>query len=560
MKEEKGRWTRRDFIKTSVVMIGGLSLGCSIRSRFDVLIKNVQIADGSGSSLFPGDIGIRDGKIVAVGSLKNASAHYVLNGQGLVAAPGFVDIHSHTDLELLVNPHAEGKIRQGITTEVSGNCGSSPFPLTESDKKDLQKTLDEKYGLTESWDTLDGFFERLEKQGISVNYMTLTGHGTLRNAVMGAYDRPPTPDEIKKMKQILVETLEMGSLGLSTGLEYAPGSYAKTDELIELCKTVSHNDGLYATHLRNEDDRVEEAVEEALNISRESGVSLQISHLKACNKNNWHKIDALLDMIQNARQDGLPVHADRYPYNAWSTGLLTFLPLSARQGSREEIMSKLSKRENEEEVRKYILGRGQRIGGWDRVLINACRGEEGKIYEGKTLLEISQMLDLSPYETVRKLLIDFSGEVSTIGFAMDEENLKKVLKANFVSIGSDGSVSATYGPLFTGKPHPRCYGSFPRVLAVYVREEKVLTIPEAIHKMSAQNALKVGLTDRGFIRENYIADIVLFNPETVQDKATYLNPHQYPEGIPHVFVHGVPVIKEGNHTGKHPGKILRHKS
>lgn len=560
MKHSSGKWTRRDFIKTSVLTVGGLVLGCSVRSRLDVLIRNVRIADGTGNALYTGDIGIRDGKIVAIGTLKDATAHLKIDGKGLVAAPGFVDIHSHSDLELLANPNAEGKIRQGITTEIAGNCGSSPFPLTESDIENTHKKLREKYGLELSWKDLDGFFRLLENQGISLNYMTLTGHGTLRDAVMGSYDRYPTADEMEAMKKILARTMEMGSLGLSTGLEYAPGSYADTEELIGLSKTVAAYGGLYATHMRNEDDRVEEAIEEALEISRKAGVSLQISHLKACNKNNWHKVDSMLSMIDNARKEGLPVHADRYPYIAWSTGLSAFLPVSARQGTAEDILTRLQKREDEGIIREYVNARGDRIGGWDRVLISSCRGEGGEVFEGKTLKNISQMLNLTPYESVRKLLIDFSGDVSTIGFAMEEANLKKVLKADFVSIGSDGSVRATYGPLYSGKPHPRCYGSFPRVLAQFVREEKVLTIPEAVQKMSTQNALKAGLTDRGFIREKYVADLVLFDPETVRDKATYLNPHQYPEGIPHVFVGGEHVIRDGEHTGKHPGKVLRHRS
>jgi len=559
MKRSSGQWTRRDFIKTSLLTAGGLALGCSVRSRLDILIQNVRIADGTGQEIFTADIGLRDGKITVIGSLKNATAHMTIDGKKYVAAPGFVDIHSHTDLELLANPNAEGKIRQGITTEVSGNCGSSPFPLTKTDVEKMRQKLRDQYQIEESWKDLDGFFRAIEKRGTSINYMTLTGHGALRETVMGSYDRAPTADELKTMKQVLARTLEMGSLGLSTGLEYAPGSYADTKELIALSKTVAEFDGLYATHMRNEDDRVEEAIEEALDISRQSGVSLQISHLKACNKNNWHKVDAMLSMIDKACQEGIPVHADRYPYIAWSTGLSAFLPVSARQGSTEEMIERLKNRDNEEQVRDYILGRGARIGGWDRVLISSCRGEGGNHFEGKTLQDISHTLGLSPYETVRKLLIDFKAEISTIGFAMEDNNLKKVLKAEFVSIGSDGSVRATYGPLFKGKPHPRCYGSFPRVLAKYVRDEKVLSLPEAVRKMSAQNALKVGLTDRGFIREKYVADLVLFNPDTVQDKATYLNPHQYPEGIPYVFVGGVPVIREGKHTGKHTGKILRPK-
>ncbi len=560
MDRKKGNWTRRDFLKTGIITVGGLALGCSMRSRLDLIIRHAMIADGTGKPLFQADIGIRDGIISAVGALKNATANTELNAKGLVAAPGFIDIHSHTDLELLINPRAEGKIRQGITTEISGNCGSSPFPLTPEGVEKNRKSLQEKYDLDLSWKDLDEFFSVLEKKGIALNYLTLTGHGALRNTVMGSYDRQPTVEEMKEMKKVLEQTLEMGSLGLSTGLEYAPGSYADTKELIELNKIVAAHGGVYATHMRNEDDTVEEAIEEALKTARESGVSLQISHLKACNKNNWHKVDSMLTMIENARKEGLPVQADRYPYIAWSTGLSAFLPVSARQGNTEDILKRLKRRESEEEIRSYVLGRGKRIGGWDRVLISSCRGENGERFEGKNLREIAGILNKSPYEAVRHLLITFEGRVSTIGFAMEEENLNKVLSADFVSIGSDGSVRATYGPLSTGKPHPRCYGSFPRILSKFVRSEKVLTIPEAVRKMSAMNALKAGLSDRGFIREKYVADLVLFDPETVHDKATYLDPHQYPEGIPYVLVGGETVIRKGEHSGKLPGRILRHNS
>lgn len=557
MGKKSDLWTRRDFIKTGIITVSGFALGCSIRPGLDILIRNGMIADGTGKAMFKSDVGIRNGKIAAVGNLNNAGADFVIDATNKVVSPGFIDIHAHSDSELLVTPNAEGKIRQGVTTEVSGNCGSSLFPMTKEAAQRNHESLEKKYGLDLYWENLDGFYSILEKQGIALNYVTFTGHGDLRDTVMGSYDRDPSTDELKKMQKILAQTLEMGSMGLSTGLEYAPGSYAKTSELIELSNVVSRYQGVYATHLRNEDDRLEEAVEEALDICRKAQVSLQISHLKACNRNNWNKIDRVLDTIEHAIGEGLPIRADRYPYNAWSTGLSAFLPVSARQGSTAEIIDMLKKRDNEEFIRTYVIDRGERIGGWDRVLISSCRGEGGEFFEGKTLRDIALALHTSPYEAVRQLLIDFNGQVSTIGFAMDDENLKKVLKSEFVTVGSDGSVRARYGPLFTGKPHPRSYGTFPRILAKYVREEKVLTIPEAVRKMSAMNAEKLNLKNRGFIRENYAADLVLFDPETVQDNSTYLDPHQYPTGISHVIVNGVPVIKDRNHTGALPGNVLR---
>ncbi len=319
--------TRRNFIKTTSIVGTGLFLGLSMKHGFDLIIKNGLIVDGSGSKPYKADIGIINDLIHTIGDLSEAAAHNIIDAANQIVCPGFIDIHTHTDIELLVNNHAESKIHQGVTTEVSGNCGSSPFPFNQSDAKDYSSYQNKRYGIDIYWQNLDGFFEAIEKNKTSINYATFTGHGDLRAFVVGKNNVTPSSEEMKKMQSVLRETMEMGSLGLATGLEYAPSSYGNTDELIELCKVVSKHNGVYATHMRNEDDTVIEAVEEALEICREANVSLQISHLKSCNKSNWHKTEKFLKQIHSAYDKGLPVNADRYPYVAYGTGMSTFLPM-----------------------------------------------------------------------------------------------------------------------------------------------------------------------------------------------------------------------------------------
>ncbi len=333
------------------------------------------------------------------------------------------------------------------------------------------------------------------------------------------------------MKNLIVSSMENGSLGLSTGLEYAPSSYASTEELIELNKVVAKYNGVYATHMRNEDDRVEEAIEEALKICREAGVSTEISHFKACNKSNWFKVDHMLEMIQNAADSGLPVLADRYPYIAYSTGLSVFLPLWSRQGDTEEILSRLQNKEMTDKIKEYAENRSQRIGGWDRIVIASCFSEENKKLEGTPIKEAAKKAGLSTFEFVKNLLIKEKNRVSIIGFAMNEDNLHKVLSSPLVMIGSDGSAVSPQGKLGEGKPHPRYYGTFPRVLGKYVREEKIFSLAEAIKKMTSMPAQKLNLKNRGLIQKGYFADIAVFDPTTIIDNATFINPHQYPNGV-----------------------------
>ncbi|MCD6205340.1 MAG: amidohydrolase family protein [Candidatus Marinimicrobia bacterium] len=549
---------RRDFIKTSTVIGLGALAGCSLRNRFDLLIKNGLVIDGSSAKAFAADLGIKQNRITAIGKFGDASADRIIDARGQIVSPGFIDIHTHTDTELLVNPRAESKIHQGVTTEVSGNCGYSPFPLNENDSRELSDNLKDRYGIDAHWQTADEFLTAVEKARPSLNYATFTGHGDLRAFVIGKNDVQPISEQLKTMQKVLAETMDAGSFGLSTGLEYAPGSYAKTPEIIELCKLVREYNGIYATHMRNEDDTVEEAIEEALKICRQSGVSLEISHLKACNKSNWYKVDHMLEMIHNAHDKGLPVHADRYPYNAWSTGLTSFLPLWSRQGDTDDVLKRLQNPDDQKKIKLYTESRGRRIGGWDKVVISNVRTKNSEKYEGKSILECTEITGKEPFDFIRDLLIAERNRVSVIGFAMDENNLKKVLASPLVTIGSDGSAVAPYGKLSKSKPHPRFYGTFPRVLGKYAREEKIFDMVTAVKKMTAMPADKLGLKQRGYLKENYFADIVIFNPETVIDNATFTNPHRYPTGIEHVIINGKLTIEYGRHTDTFAGKVLRH--
>jgi N-acyl-D-aspartate/D-glutamate deacylase len=550
--------TRRNFIKTTSIVGTGLFLGMSMKHGFDLIIKNGLIVDGSGSKPYKADIGIINDLIYTIGDLSEAAAHNIIDAANQIVCPGFIDIHTHTDIELLVNNHAESKIHQGVTTEVSGNCGSSPFPFNQSDAKDYSSYQNKRYGIDIYWQNLDGFFEAIEKNKTSINYATFTGHGDLRAFVVGKNDVTPSSEEMKKMQSVLRETMEMGSLGLATGLEYAPSSYGNTDELIELCKVVSKHNGVYATHMRNEDDTVIEAVEEALEICREANVSLQISHLKSCNKSNWHKTEKFLKQIHSAYDKGLSVNADRYPYVAYGTGMSTFLPIDTRQGSTDEIVARLEDNSKSSAINEYISSRGDRIGGWDRYMISYCASEKNKNYEGKTIQQCASSNGTDEVTFIRELLVEERLGAGIVGFAMDEGNLHTVLKDPLVSIGSDGSAKAPHGKLSSGNPHPRFYGTHTRVLGKYCREEKLFDIQTAVKKMTSMPAEKLGIKNRGLLKRRNFADVVVFDPNTVIDNATFEKPHQYPSGISYVIVNGKITVEDNEHTGAVNGKVLRH--
>jgi len=533
---------------------GSVAVGCE-RKEFDLLIVHGLVYDGLGNEPAVTDIGVRGNRIAAVGDLRRRSCHQRIDAAGMAVTPGFIDVHTHSDVALLANPNAESIIRQGVTTEICGNCGDSPYPLDEVRSRETIEALQRQYELEVNWRDLSGYFDRVEKNGVCLNVAVLVGHSSLREAVMGPDDRPPSEKEMGAMRAILREYLGMGALGLSTGLEYKPGMYAETGELIELCNEVAHQGAVYATHMRNEDLRVEEALDEALAIGAAAGCRVQISHFKACQKRNWHKTPRLLRAVDQARRNGLEVCCDRYPYTAYSTSLKLLFPIWSRAGGDEDLAARLSREQDWLKIRAFVQDKIEALGSWESVLITRVSNPERKECEGQTVARLAG--DGDPYEYVRRLMIDAKGNVSMCGFAMSEEDTAAVLAYNHTMVGSDGDSLAPYGVLSRGMPHPRSYGSFPRYLGYYVREKKILPLTEAIRRITSLPCSHFSIADRGVVQEGMFADLVIFDPQTVIDQAAFTAPHQYPKGISHVVVNGRTVIHNARHSGEKAGRILR---
>jgi len=559
--------TRRKFLKSSskfmaAAGLGGCGIllqGCSMKKDFDVVIKSGRILDGLGNEPYEADVGIKGDLIKEIGIIPTSKAKSVIDAQNMAVCPGFIDAHEHTDVQLIVNPKAESSIRQGITTLVSGNCGGTPFPVADEVFEEMGQNLKELYQIDLTWRDINGFFSRLEEEGMALNYSTFIGQGTVRGAAMGFNDRPPNDEELEKMKLLVAENIEAGALGLSTGLEYAPGSYAQKEEIEELCRVVSRYKGVYATHMRDEGDRLLESMDESIVAALNTGVSLQISHFKIAYPRNWHKIDAALAKVEEAQAKGVAIFCDRYPYIAGSTGLSYYFPLWARQGTTDEFLARLKNPELENLIRSYLSEQETKLGSWDKVVISSVVSEENRKFEGKSVLQGAKETAKSPFEFMRDILIEEKNRVGMVTFMMSEENLKRILAHPLVGVGTDGSAIAPYGVLRMGKPHPRLYGTFPRVLGKYIREEKIVPFPEMVKKMTSLPAQKFGFTRRGALKKGYYADVVVFDEAKVIDKATWNDPHQYPVGIEQVIVNGKIVIDRGEHTGNLPGRILRKK-
>ena len=557
--------SRRDFIKVSsgltaaagIAGCGVLLKGCTSQPQFDVVIKNGWIYDGLGGDPYQSDIGIRGESILEIGKISASKGETVIEADGLSVCPGFIDVHDHSDVGLFVNPKAESAVRQGITTLVSGNCGFSVFPMAGEIIEEIRANYQEQYQLDLTWTDLKGFLSRLEEQGVAVNYATLVGHGAIRGAVVGLHDRPSKTEELLQMKELVAENIKDGAFGLSTGLEYAPGSYAPADEITELCFVVSQLGGVYTTHMRSEGDMLFESLDESIDVARKTGVSLQISHFKIAYPPNWDKIDGALDRIEEAAREGIKIFCDRYPYIAGSTGLSFNLPLWARQGTTDEILSVLKDPTNESRLREYVDEREQKLGSWDKVVITEVVTEANKKFVGKNILEASKEAEKDPFEFIRDIIIEERNRVGMVIFMMKEDNLKRILSHPLVGVGCDGSARSPYGILGEGKPHPRSYGTFPRVLGKYIRDEKILPMAEMIKKMTSLPARKFGFENRGVLRPGFFADIVMFDGARVIDKATFTDPHTYPQGIEYVMVNGQAVVNKSGHTGNLPGRVLR---
>jgi N-acyl-D-amino-acid deacylase len=526
----------------------------------DLKIEGGAVIDGTGTAGGRADVGIRDGKIVAVGDLSREPAGNRLYAAGKMVAPGFIDMHSHSDWRLWGNRRAESKIRQGVTTEVVGNCGFSPAPVSAEFLDDLRGfALYVPKGMDFGWRSVGEYLRAFDADGTALNVIQLVGHGTLRIAAMGFARRAPTTAELARMQSLLAEAMEDGAWGLSTGLIYAPGSYATTEEIVALARVMARQRGFYATHIRGEGATLLPAVREAIRIGGEADVPVQVSHLKAAGRPNWGKVGEALALIDEANAAGQDVMADVYPYTASSTTLRTLLPDWALEGGMAAMLARLGDAEARARIREEIEApaTGQSLldrVGWENVMV--ASSPRRRDAEGRRLTEIAQARGMDPLDAALELIADGEGQGHMILFQLDERDLRRALMHPRVMIGSDGSALAPYGEMAGGTPHPRSYGTFPRVLGEYAREQRLLGLPEAVHKMTGLPARRLGLRDRGVIRPGAWADLVIFDARRIADTATYETPHRYPEGIEHVIVNGRSVIKDGVHTGSLPGRLL----
>ncbi len=520
-----------------------------------ILYKNARIIDGSGAPWFNSDLAVEDGKIVSISKNISATADRVIELDGEVISPGFIDMHSHSDLSLLANGRAESKIRQGVTTEITGNCGSSPAPIFENGRQEMIKDLKERYELDLTWSSFAEYLKELDDKPVSVNVLPLVGHTALRRAVMGTEDRKPTSEEMQEMQDLLKKALRAGAAGFSSGLIYPPSSYADTEELIGLARTAAKFDAFYATHMRQEGAKLPEGVREAIEVGEKSGIPVQISHHKVANRESWGLVSGSLNMLEKARKRGVDITFDVYPYQATATGLSALLPDRVHEGGREKLKQRLNNEETRRKIESELAEKGRRR-GWNNILISSTNIQEFKKLEGKSIEQAAAILKMKPAEAVINILAREKARVGMIGFAMCEEDVKEVLAHRLGMVGSDGSASADYGVLRHGKPHPRSFGTFPRVLGKYVREENIMTLERALHKMTGLPAWRLGFQDRGLIREGFAADLVVFRPEEIGDRANFEDPYQYPSGIRQVLVNGEIVIENGEHTDRRPGKRL----
>jgi N-acyl-D-amino-acid deacylase len=557
--------SRRKFLQgtaligTSSLLLGNHSYSeIFFKDYFDLLIINGTIIDGLGNPSFKADIGIKNDRIIEIGKLSSATAKKVINADGLIVSPGFIDIHTHTDLGILTNPLGESKIRQGVTLEVSGNCGSSFAPISFNNWEENANHFNDKYGLVLKGNSMNDFLTMLENHSFSVNQATLIGLGTIRSLFVGLDDRKATADELLKMKKSVEASIKEGAVGVASGLEYTPGSFADTDELIELCKAIPKEVGLYATHMRNEDDFGEEAVDEAIKIARESGARLQMSHLKASGKSNWHKAESLLAKMDKAIAEGLEIHSDRYPYVAYHTGLANLFPLWSRDGGDNAFIERLNSEKEIKKIKEYTEKKVNNLdGNWNGVVISGIGKAALNIYKGFSIQKVSEELNLVPFEAATYLIKESGNSVSMVGFGMSEKSTEKILSHPRVMIASDAGAHAPYPPMNNKIAHPRAYGTFPRAIAKYVKERKVCSLEEMIKKMTSMPADKILIKERGRLERNKIADITIFDFNRIADEATFIDSHNYPTGIPYVIVNGNVVIDKGEHTGNKPGKILR---
>ncbi len=548
----------------SLTLILALSATALAQGRhpasFDVIIKGGTVYDGSGRPPRRADVGLRGDRIAAIGDLSRATATTVVDAQGLAVAPGFINMLSHSESSLIVDPRSLSEIKQGVTTQIFGE--GSMGPLNDQMKQRLRETRGDS-GFQIEWTTLAEYLTYLEKRGIPQNVASFIGAATIREHVIGLEDKQPTPAQLEQMRELVRREMEAGALGITTALIYPPAFFAKTEELIEMCKVAAKYKGKYTTHMRSEGNQLIEAVLETIRISREAGLPAEIYHLKASGAANWPKMDQVFSMIENARRRGLKITANMYTYTAGGTGLDASMPPWVWDGGREAGYKRLQDSDTRKKIADairtpsndwenlYLLA-----GSPERLLLASFRSEQLKPLVGKTLGEVAKMRGKDPVETIMDLVLEDRSRIGTIYFLMSEDNLKKQIRQPWVSFGSDAASIAPEGNVLRSSAHPRAYGNFARLLGKYVREEKVISLTEAVRRLSSLPATNLGLDHRGFLRTGMFADIVVFDPQTIADRATFENPHQLSVGVQHVFVNGTQILKGGELTGAKPGRAL----
>ncbi|HSP05895.1 MAG TPA: D-aminoacylase [Acidobacteriota bacterium] len=553
-------------LRLAIISILALTLVASISfaagEPFDVVIRNGHIIDGTGSPWYSGDIGIRAGRIAAIGDLEGSQSKKVIDARGLVVAPGFIDMLGQSELSILVNPHLPSKIYQGITTEITGE-GSSVAPLNDR-IVNADRLSYEHYRITPDWKTLGEYFARLEKQGMGINLATYVGATQVRRMVLGDGDITPTAAQLEQMKSLVAQAMKEGAVGVSTSLEYPPAPYAKTEELIALAAEASRYGGIYATHMRSEGDAILPALDEAIRIGREAKIPVEIWHLKVAGKKNFGRMPEVVAHIQQARDSGVDISADTYAYAAWSNGLSAFIPPWAHDGGTAKLLERL----RDPSLRARILkemdipssdwdNEWEELPGPEAIIICSVHKPKLVPLQGKTIAEVAKMWGKDPKDTILDLLIEDDAYTSIAAFGMSDPDVALALAQPWVSVNNDSEGTAPEGLLGQDHPHPRAYGTFPRILRKYVREEKLLRPEEAIRKFTSLAAQRMRLTDRGVLKTGMWADVVVFDPQTVRDVATFDDPNRLSVGMQYVLVNGVAVIDDGKMTNQLPGKVLR---
>jgi len=528
---------------------------------YDIVIKGGEVYDGAGGEPVKADVAIAGDEIVRIGQIEASQARRLVDASGQAVAPGFINMLSWSTESLIADGNSQGEIRQGVTTQIMGE-GSSMGPLTPAMRERMIKEQgDIKYAI--EWTTLAEYLQFLEKKGVSQNVASFLGATTLREYAIGLEDKPPTPEQMDLMRHLVRQEMEAGALGIGSSLIYAPAYYAKTEELIELCKVAAEYQGKYISHLRNEGKQLLDSVDELIRISREANIPAEIYHLKASGESNWPKMDQVIARVEAARNEGLKITADMYTYIAGSTGLDACVPLWAQSGGPEE----MRKRFKNPNIRRRILremeggtpvweGFLQSVGSPERILLVEFKNEKLKPLQGKTLAEAALQRKSRPAETILDLMSEDESRVGAVYFMMSEENVKKQIALPWVSFGSDGASMGTEGVFLKSSTHPRSYGNFARLLGKYVREERVISLPEAIRKLTSLPAQNLGIERRGVIKEGSFADIVVFDPQTIRDRATFDKPHQYAAGVNYVLVNGQVVLDNGRHTGARAGRAV----